>query len=236
MNSRCFTTFAEGALFVKEPVHFNVFHQFAGCFVPYGLLSLKRLSAGAKLCYSMLSQQANARGATQLNLPMLAATLGEPEGNIVRYLTELEEATLIESSRGNVNKEDVRILFPRHPWLVGYAEPPRDSLITSSGDYPQESQPQLFGVESALARGIEKQATADKKPTQSSRSRRRKRWFGRPRSRHSLETCLSFITYQREVLGRRGIYDPVGLAESIFHTGKQDDEIDDYLAEQANVA
>jgi hypothetical protein len=40
---------------------FNVFHQFAGCFVPYGLLSLKRLSAGAKICYSLLAQEANAQ-------------------------------------------------------------------------------------------------------------------------------------------------------------------------------
>jgi hypothetical protein len=32
------------------------------------------------------------------------------------------------------------------------------------------------------------------------------------------------------------IYDPEGLAESIYHTGKQDDEIDDFLVEQSNAA
>ena len=65
---------------------------------------------------------------------------------------------------------------------------------------------------------------------------RRKRWFGRPRSRHSFETCLKFITYQKEVLGRRRIYDPEGLAESLYHTASQDDEISDWLDEQANAA
>ena len=221
---------------MKESFQFNVFHQFAGCFVPHGLLSLRKLSAGAKICYAVLAQQTNVRGIAQLNLPMLASSIGESEGNIVRYLTELEEATLIESSRGNVNKEDVRISFPRHPWLRGYAELPRVSLVTSSGSPARESQAPLFAVESALVGATEARATAHKKTTQSARSRRRKRWFGSPRSRHSFETCHSFITYQKEVLGRRGIYDPEGLAESIFHTGKQDDEIDDWLAEQASVA
>ncbi len=216
---------------------FNVFHQFAGCFVPYGLLSLKRLSAGAKVCYSLLAQQANARGATQLNLPILAASLGESEANIIRYLIELEEARMIESSRGNANKEDVRILFPRHPWLLGYVEPLRGAFAPSPVKATKDQQPPLFAVESALAQTVtEGQMIADKKPGQSSRQKRRRRWFGRPRSRHSLETCLSFIAYQKEVLGRRSIYDPEGLAESIYHTGKQDDEIDDFLAEQSNAA
>lgn len=155
---------------MKESFQFNVFHHFAGCFVPYGLLSFKKLSAGAKICYAVLAQQTNVRGIAQLNLPMLASSIGESEGNIVRYLTELEEATLIESSRGNVNKEDVRIFFPRHPWLMGYAEPLRDSPATSSGTLTKESQPQLFAVESALGEGTAAQATADKKPAQSSRS------------------------------------------------------------------
>lgn len=221
---------------MKGQFQFNVYNQFAGCFVPYGLLSLKRLSAGAKICYSLLSQQANARGTAQLNLPMLAVSLGESEGNIVRYLTELEESRLIEPSRGNVNKEDVRIFFPRHPWLVGYTEPARDSFVAAPVNTPIETQPQLFAVSSDPPHATERRAVADKKSIPSSRSKRRKRWFGRPRSRHSLETCLGFITYQKEVLGRRSIYDPEGLAESIYHTGKQDDEIDDFLAEQSNAA
>jgi hypothetical protein len=157
------------------------------------------------------------------------------EANIVRYLTELEETRLIESSRGNVNKEDVRILFTRYPWSAKYTESPPDSFVTTSADAAKETQPHLFAVESALSQSsAERQATA--KPTQSSRQRRRRRWHGRPRSRHSLETCFSFITFQKEVLRRRGIYDPEGLAESIFHTGKQDDEIDDWVAEQSNAA
>lgn len=101
---------------MKESSQFNVFHQFAGCFVPHGLLSIRNLSASAKICYALLAQQSNARGMAQLNLPLLATSIGESERLAVCYLVELEESGLIESARGNVNKEDVRISFPRHPW------------------------------------------------------------------------------------------------------------------------
>lgn len=158
---------------------------------------------------------------------MLAVSLGESEGSIIRYLTELQESRLIEPSRGNANKEDVRIFFPRHPWITEYAEPVRDPFASVSVNASTESQPQLFAVGADSSHAAGRQALVDKKSIPSSRSKRRKRWFGRPRSRHSLETCLCFISYQKEVLGRRNIYDPEGLAESIFHTGTQDDELDD---------
>lgn len=205
--------------------------------MPHGLLSIRKLSAGAKVCYAALAQQANARGITQLNLPMLASSIGESEANVVRYLIDLEEAGLIESSRGNVNKEDVRISFPRHPWQARHAESEHAQPASSLDQLFNESQPQLFAVESSSSHPTEGQAAMNKRSSPASKSRKRKRWFGRPRSRHSLETCLRFITYQKEVLGRRGIYDPAGLAESIYHTGQQDEEVSDWLAEQeANAA
>ena len=213
---------------MKESSQFNVFQQFAGYFIPYGLLSIRKLRAGAKVCYSALAQQANARGVTQLNLPMLASSIGESESNAVQYLIELEESGLIETSRGNVNKEDVQISFPRHPWQFRRSESERAQ--------PTSSLDKLFAAESPLTETTEGQSATHKKSSSSSKSRGRKRWFGQSRSRHTQETCLGFITYQKEVLGRRHIYDPEGLAESIFHTGKQDDEIDDWLAERANAA
>jgi hypothetical protein len=73
---------------VKESSQFNVFHQFAGCFVPHGLLSIRNLSAGAKVCYAVLAQQSNVRGMAQLNLPLLATSIGESERLAVRYLVE----------------------------------------------------------------------------------------------------------------------------------------------------
>lgn len=227
----------KGVLNVKESSQFNVFHQFAGCFVPHGLLSLKNLSAGAKLCYAVLAQQANARGVSQLNLPLLAASIGESERIAVRYLVELEELGLIESLRGNVNKEDVRISFPRHPWLNLTAASAQAAAAISVGQSVEEVQPRLFAVESAFPQpSTEEQVGTVAKASSSTRSKRKKRWFGRSRSRHSFETCLKFITYQKEVLGRRSIYDPEGLAESLYHTGSQDDEISDWLDEQANAA
>ena len=220
-----------------ENSQFNVFHQFAGCFVPHGLLSLKHLSAGAKLCYAVLAQQANARGTAQLNLPLLAAFIGESERIAVRYLVELEESGLIESARGNVNKEDVRISFPRHPWLTRHAASGQATNASPVTQASEETQPRLFAVESAYPQSAsEGQAGAAKKSAPAPKAKRRKRWFGRPRSRHSFETCLKFITYQKEVLGRRRIYDPEGLAESLYHTASQDDEISDWLDEQANAA
>jgi hypothetical protein len=223
---------------VKESSQFNVFHQFAGCFVPHGLLSIRNLSAGAKVCYAVLAQQSNARGMAQLNLPLLATSIGESERLAVRYLVELEESGLIESLRGNVNKEDVRISFPRHPWLTRNASSAQVATAISAVQSVEEAQPRLFAVESAFPQpSTEGQVGASaKKPASSPRSKRRKRWFGRPRSRHSFETCFKFVTYQKEILGRRSIYDPEGLAESLYHTGSQDDEISDWFDEQANAA
>jgi hypothetical protein len=89
---------------VKESSQFNVFHQFAGCFVPHGLLSVRNLNAGAKICYAVLAQQSNSRGVAQLNLPLLATSIGESERMAVRYLIELEESGLIESARGMLTR------------------------------------------------------------------------------------------------------------------------------------
>jgi hypothetical protein len=222
---------------VKESSQFNVFHQFAGCFVPYGLLSIRNLSAGAKICYAVLAQQSNARGMAQLNLLLLGTSIGESERIAVRYLVELEESGLIESARGNVNKEDVLISFPRHPWLTRNTASAQAINARPVAQSVEETQPQLFAIESAFPQpSTEGQLGATAKPPSSSRSKRRNRWFGRPRSRHSFETCLKFVMYQKEVLGRRSIYDPEGLAESLYHTASQDDEISDWLDEQANAA
>lgn len=79
---------------MKESSQFNVFHQFAGCFIPHGLLSTKNFSAGAKICYAVLAQQANSRGTTQLNLPLLVASIGESERIVVRYLSSWRSPVL----------------------------------------------------------------------------------------------------------------------------------------------
>lgn len=222
---------------MKESSQFNVFHQFAGCFIPHGLLSMKNFSAGAKICYAVLAQQANSQGTTHLNLPLLVASIGESERIVVRYLVELEESGLIESARGNVNKEDVRISFPRHPWLTRHVSSVQVPTAISAAQTTEDIQPRLFAVESAFTgSATDRQAVTAKKSASSPRSKRRKRWLGRPRSRHSFETCLKFVTYQKEVLGRRSIYDAEGLAQSLYHTGSQDEEISDWLDEQADAA
>lgn len=215
---------------------FNIYHHFAGVFLPSWLHSLSGISAGAKLTYAVLAQQANSSGTTQLNFRMLEGALGESEGQIARYLLELERVNLIHAKRGNVNTEDVRIFFPQHEWYSGSIEPSCDSFTPLTSRASGENQPRLFAAERGETQTPVDQITTGLKPASPFRKRKRKRWFGRPRSRHTLETCLGFITYQKEVLGRRRIYDPEGLAESIFHTGEQDDEIDVWLAERTNAA
>lgn len=59
----------------------NVYHFFAGAFVPFWLLSRQEVGAGAKLTYASPAQQANSRGAVQLHFRVQAAALGEDEGS-----------------------------------------------------------------------------------------------------------------------------------------------------------
>ena len=103
--------------------NFNVYHFFAGAFVPFWLLSRQELGPGAKLTYAALAQQANSRGAVQLHFRVQAATLGEDEGQLSRHLMELEEVGLIQVSRGNVSSEDIRVFFPPHPWMAVLDQP-----------------------------------------------------------------------------------------------------------------
>jgi len=97
---------------------FNIYHLLAGSFVPYWLLSRREVSGGAKLAYSQLAQRANSKGVTQLHSQMAAVSLGIDEGQLARHLMELEEVGLVQVSRGNLHPEDLRIYFPRHPWLT----------------------------------------------------------------------------------------------------------------------
>lgn len=98
-------------------------------------------------------------GRADPNLPLLAASLGESERVTVRHLIELEESGLIESDRGNVNKEDVRISFPRHPLLARNASPVQTVKASPTAQAVKEVQPRLFAVESAI-----QQTTAEAAP------------------------------------------------------------------------
>src|SRR5256885_14060339 len=117
---------------------FNIYHLLAGSFVPYWLLSRREVSGCAKLVYSLLAQQANSRGATQLHSQMAAVALGIDEGQLARHLMEMEEAELIQVSRGNLHPEDLRIYFPRHHWMTGLEG---DQTDFSSSSKPQEAFP-----------------------------------------------------------------------------------------------
>ena len=217
--------------------NFNIYHFFAGAFIPFWLLSRQEIGAGAKLTYSALAQQANSRGATQLHFQMQAAALGEDEGQLSRHLMELEEVGLIQVSRGNVSQEDIRVFFPPHPWIAGIEQPPRNGTPLV-GLSEAASPPRLFPepTPSAQTTLLPARPATGVDARSSGRGRRRGRGRRQPQSKHSFEVCLRFVTYQKEVLHHDHIWNVTGLARHVHLSGEQDDEIEAWLAEQASDA
>jgi hypothetical protein len=130
--------------------NFNVYHFFAGAFVPFWLLSRQELGPGAKLIYAAMAQQANSRGAVQLHFRVQAAALGEDEGQLSHHLMELEEVGLIQVSRGNVSQEDIRVFFPHHPWMTGLEQPPQAGALQPAG--PEVAAPRGCSPKACLQR------------------------------------------------------------------------------------
>ncbi len=217
---------------------FNVYHFFAGAFVPSWLLSRQEVGAGAKLTYSMLAQQANSSGFTQLNFRMQGAALGEDEGQLARHLMELEEVGLIRVSRGNVHTEDVRVFFPPHHWMTGLERQPQVAAAQAVASEALAPARNPAGEESPTQTSLLpiRPAAGTDMPTGGREGKGRRRRKRPPQSKHALEVCLQFVTYQKEVLHHDHIWNPVGLAQHIYMSGTQDDEIDAWLVERASDA
>jgi hypothetical protein len=220
---------------VKE--QFNVYHFFAGAFVPAWLLSRQEVGAGAKLAYALLAQQANSNGITQLNFRMQGVALGDPDGQLARHLMELEEVGLIQVSRGNVHQEDIRVFFPRHRWMVGLEQPSQGGTtqpVASEAATP----PQLFpeGTASAQTSLLPARPTAVADAKSNGRGGRGRRRRRQSQSKHTFEVCLQFVTYQKDVLHHDHIWNVTGLARHLHLSGEQDDEIDAWLSERASDA
>lgn len=217
--------------------NFNVYHFFAGAFVPFWLLSRQEVGPGAKLTYAAMAQQANSRGAVQLHFRVQAAALGEDDGQLSQHLMELEEVGLIQVSRGNVSQEDIRVFFPLHPWMTGLEH----LQVVTPQPAPAEAAPppQLFPEAAPQAHTSllppRPPAGAEARPP-GGRGRRRGRGRRQPQSKHSFEVCLRFVTYQKEVLHHDHIWNVTGLARHLHLSGEQDDEIDVWLSDQASDA
>lgn len=217
--------------------NFNVYHFFAGAFVPFWLLSRQELGPGAKLTYAAMAQQANSRGAVQLHFRVQATALGEDEGQLSHHLMELEEVGLIQVSRGNVSQEDIRVFFPHHPWMTGLEQPPQAGALQPAG--PEAAAPsRLFpeGAPPAPTPLAPPRPVAGAEARPGGRGRRRGKGRRQPQSKHSFAVCLQFVTYQKEVLGHDHIWNATGLARHLHLSGEQDEEIDAYLAERASDA
>lgn len=217
--------------------NFNVYHFFAGAFVPFWLLSRQEIGPGAKLTYAALAQQANSRGAVQLHFRVQASALGEDEGQLSRHLMELEEVGLIQVSRGNVSQEDIRVFFPPHPWMTGVEQPPQ--AVPAQPSANDAAAPARLFPEAAApppSSAIAPHPVAGAESRQGGRGRRRGRGRRQPQSKHSFAVCLQFVTYQKEVLHHDHIWNVTGLARHIHLSGEQDDEIDAWLRDQASDA
>jgi hypothetical protein len=216
--------------------NFNVYHFFAGAFVPFWLLSRQEIGPGAKLTYAAMAQQANSRGAVQLHFRVQATALGEDEGQLSHHLMELEEVGLIQVSRGNVSQEDIRVFFPPHPWMTGLEQPPQ--AVAPEPTMAEAAVPQrLFPEAVSRARTSllpRLAAGAEAKPN--SRGRRRGKGRRQPQSKHSFAVCLQFVAYQKEVLHHDHIWNATGLARHLHLSGEQDEEIDVWLTDQASDA
>lgn len=217
--------------------NFNVYHFFAGAFVPFWLLSRQELGPGAKLTYAALAQQANSRGAVQLHFRVQATALGEAEGELSRHLMELEEVGIIQVSRGNVSQEDVRVFFPPHPWMAGLERSSHtgssQSSLSEAGASPRLSYDTALPAQTSL---LSASPTAGVQARTNGRGRRRGRGRRPPQSKHSFEVCLRFVTYQKEVLHHDHIWNVTGLARHLHLSGEQDDEIGAWLLEQPSNA
>lgn len=217
--------------------NFNVYHFFAGAFVPFWLVSRQEIGPGAKLTYAALAQQANSRGAVQLHFRVQAAALGEDEGQLSRHLMELEEVGLIHVSRGNVSSEDIRVFFPPHVWMAGLEQPTQTVMpqpAAGEAATPQRLFPEAAPPAQTSLLTPRPAAGAEARPN--GRGRRRGKGRKQPQSKHTFEVCLQFVTYQKEVLGHDHIWNATGLARHIHLSGEQDEEIDAYLAERASDA
>jgi len=202
--------------------NFNVYHFFAGAFVPFWLLSRQEIGTGAKLTYAMLAQQANSRGVTQLHFQVQATALGEDEGQLARHLTELEEVGLIQVSRGNVHHEDIRVFFPRHEWMAGLEQPPQSGALqpaataTMVPPRPLSEAPPPTAQTSLLP--AHPAASLDSRA--GNRGKRRGRGRRQPQSKHAFEVCLRFVTYQKEVLHHDHIWSVMGLSRHLHLSGE----------------
>lgn len=217
--------------------NFNVYYFFAGAFVPFWLVSRQEIDAGAKLAYASLAQQADSRGAVQLHFRVQAAALGEDEGQLSRHLMELEEVGLIQVSRGNVSKEDIRVHFPPHPWMTGIEQSPQGNALRPAASEAVAPARQLEDASSAQTSLLSVQPSAGDDTRPSGRGRRRGRGGRRqPQSKHAFEVCLQFVTYQKEALHHDHIWNVTGLARHLHLSGEQDDEIDAWLRDRASDA
>jgi hypothetical protein len=171
--------------------NFNIYHFFAGAFVPFWLLSRQEIGAGAKLTYAMLAQQANSRSVTQLHFQVQATALGEDEGQLAQHLTELEEVGLIQVSRGNVHEEDIRVFFPRHEWMAGLEQSPQSGVLQPASPVTA-APPRLLteAMSSAQTSLLPAQAANSLDGRAGSRGKRRGRGRRQPQSKHAFEVCL----------------------------------------------
>jgi len=103
----------------------NPWKLFVGAFIPNWLLSRREISAGAKLCYARLAQYSGVNAVAYPKQSTLSGELGVDERTARRYLSELEEFSLIETEQRGLTESN-EYFFLDHPWMHEAKPPPRE--------------------------------------------------------------------------------------------------------------
>ena len=186
--------------------HPDYLDAFAGVFVPHFVSSIKGLSHGAKILYSLLRSQSDRRGETLLNAPLATAIMGEEEKLVYRLLAELETGGFVLTVRHPLGTEFVRCSFPALP-----------SATLKSGSP---------GLKSAAGLKVAA-STSPKRQNRKARARAARTVHGHAQSRFTREECTSYAL-ACEAAGHN-IRSPFGFGLSLYQSGNQDREIELFL-------
>lgn len=127
--------------------------------IPNAILRDPALSAGARLTYAMLSSFAWQSDECWVGQAKLAKLLGVGDRQLRRYLTELEEAALLEITQRGLQKPNLYTLFEADPDRTSVSGPDRHSTSdeedTGEEDSTDPPPPTSSSVKSKLTEEIE---------------------------------------------------------------------------------
>jgi len=106
----------EGGSCEDKPKYINPYRQFYNGFVPNWLMCRIEVKPGPKLLYARLCQYAGKDGKCFPKQQTLAKELGTSVRTVARWMKELKDHGLIETTRLGKRCSN-RYFFLEHPWM-----------------------------------------------------------------------------------------------------------------------